>query len=159
MLKKIAYWCDRILGIVISIFTVLMVLIAGAQILFRAVFNMPLSWSEEVATYLFVWWVYMGAMLAVRSKSHLGIDVFVRRLPPLLAKINILFIYLCMFGFLVFMFKLGIFLVKSTMNDLTPVTGFPVGIIFLIQPLCAICMIIFIIEILIEEVRGPDSRS
>jgi TRAP-type C4-dicarboxylate transport system permease small subunit len=50
-----------------------------------------LSWAQELATYMFVWMAKFGAALGVRTGIHVGVDVFVKRLPPPAAKPVILF--------------------------------------------------------------------
>ena len=153
-LEKISRLCDRILSTVVSVFSVVMVLIAGLQIVARAVFDLPLSWSEETATYMFIWWVYLGAALAVRTKNHLGIDYLVSYFPPRLLRLNTIFVYVLMLAFVVLMFQYGIYLARTTMSDLTPITQIPFGLIFLIQPICGVFMAVFIVEILVREVKS-----
>lgn len=147
---KIAAVCDMVLTFVVVVFSILMVIISTAQIAAR-ILNFPLSWSEEVATYLFIWWVYLGASLAVRSKSHLGIDNLVRHFPDWLNKINNILIYLLMLIYLGFMFKFGIQLAETSWNEMTPITQIPFGVIFLVQPICAVFMVVFILEIVLKE--------
>ena len=38
----------------------------------------PLIWSVDMAQLLFIWLCFIGANRALRSKSHLGVDYFVR---------------------------------------------------------------------------------
>lgn len=52
------------------------------QILGRYVFNYSISWSEEAAIFVQIWIVMLGAGLAMRNRHHIGIDLFVSRLPP-----------------------------------------------------------------------------
>lgn len=44
-------------------------------------FDHPLIWSVDMAQLLFIWLCMIGATRAMREKSHLGIDLLVRRLP------------------------------------------------------------------------------
>lgn len=44
-------------------------------------FGHPLIWSIDVAQLLFIWLCFVGAVRALRTKSHLGIDLMVRFLP------------------------------------------------------------------------------
>ena len=43
-----------------------------AQVVFRYVFNAPLTWSEELARYLFIWCAFLGWTIASRRRSHLA---------------------------------------------------------------------------------------
>jgi TRAP-type transport system small permease protein len=53
----------------------------SAQVFWRSVLADPLSWSEEAARVAFIWVVYVGVVRAVRRRTHLSVDFFVRRLP------------------------------------------------------------------------------
>lgn len=55
-----------------------------AQVIWRYVFNDPLTWSEELARYLFVWVGYLAAWLAWTHRAHIALDaVTYLRLPGL----------------------------------------------------------------------------
>ena len=51
------------------------------QVITRYVFNNASSWSEEAVRYLFVWVSMIGIAIGIREKVHIGIDIFVKRLP------------------------------------------------------------------------------
>lgn len=57
------------------------VLIALAQVLSRYLLRKPLVWSEELATYLFIWLSMLGAAMAVHTKAHYGFEMLARRAP------------------------------------------------------------------------------
>ncbi|MBO5994526.1 MAG: TRAP transporter small permease [Firmicutes bacterium] len=44
------------------------------QVIFRTTGN-PLSWSEEIARYLFVWIIYLAASRAMATEKHLTVDI------------------------------------------------------------------------------------
>ncbi len=44
-------------------------------------FGHPLVWSVDVAQLLFIWVCFLGANRALRLKTHIGVDLFVRGLP------------------------------------------------------------------------------
>ncbi|MGI6035367.1 MAG: TRAP transporter small permease [Limnochordia bacterium] len=49
-------------------------------VVFRYVLNAPLTWTDEVALLGFVWLVFIGAGTCTRTRSHMGIEMLVRRL-------------------------------------------------------------------------------
>ena len=51
------------------------------QVFTRYVLNDPLSWTEEVARYLYVYIVFLGASAAISDRTHVGIDYFAKMLP------------------------------------------------------------------------------
>lgn len=59
-----------------------MVVSAMAQVITRYVFNAPLTWSEELSRYLFIWLSFLGTWYAWVRREHLGIDLLPEALPP-----------------------------------------------------------------------------
>ena len=72
----------RLLRVLIATCLALMVLLVFGNVVLRYVFNTGLTLSEELSRWLFVWLVFLGAVLAMHQHGHLGVDVLVRRLPP-----------------------------------------------------------------------------
>lgn len=61
-----------------------MVIVCLGQVISRYVFNDPLTWSEELARYLFVWVGYLSAWFAWTKRAHIALDaVTYLRLPAL----------------------------------------------------------------------------
>lgn len=52
------------------------------QVIMRYIFNYSLSWSEELARYIFVWQSWLGFCLALKHGKHIRIDVVSHRLSP-----------------------------------------------------------------------------
>lgn len=58
-----------------------MVVLVFANAAGRYLLNTGLAASEEIARLAFVWMIFLGAILAVRERSHVGVDMLVKRLP------------------------------------------------------------------------------
>jgi tripartite ATP-independent transporter DctM subunit len=48
----------------------------------RYVFDAPLTWSDELATVLFVWLSMLGSVVALRRDAHMRLTAFIRGLSP-----------------------------------------------------------------------------
>jgi TRAP-type C4-dicarboxylate transport system permease small subunit len=46
------------------------------QILSRLLLKVPFTWTDEMARGSFVWFCFLGSVLATRQYAHLGIDYF-----------------------------------------------------------------------------------
>lgn len=53
-----------------------MVILATVQILSRFIIKKPVSWSEELLTYSFIWLSFIGASYALATKKHFEVDLF-----------------------------------------------------------------------------------
>ena len=69
-------------AIVTSVTLLSCVILVNANIIMRYFFSMPIKWSEEVVTGLFVWTCFIGSAYAYRKHEHLGVDILVKFMPP-----------------------------------------------------------------------------
>lgn len=62
----------------------------GATVLYqfvtRYVFNDSAAWTEEVARYMLIGVVFVGAAIGVRKNNHIQVDFFFRHMPAALAR-------------------------------------------------------------------------
>jgi len=67
--------------LVVVLLANIVVCITG-QVVSRYFFDRPIVWVEEVATYSFIWAVFLGAAVALKHDQHLRIEIYVGRLGP-----------------------------------------------------------------------------
>ena len=67
-------------GLLAAMLVVMLVMVLGNVIL-RYGFGTGISVSEELSRTLFVWITFVGAVVATREGTHLGVDSLVARLP------------------------------------------------------------------------------
>lgn len=122
-MKKIA---DHVL----AVFLGLIVIIMFAQVLFRYTFNNSLSWTEEIAKFIFIWITFLGAALCFRDRMHLGVDFLVEKIPlkykPFLEIFNTLVITI----FNGIMIIIGFSWVINVSGTISPAVGLPLNIVF-----------------------------
>jgi TRAP-type C4-dicarboxylate transport system permease small subunit len=58
-----------------------------AGVVWRFVLRRPLGWTDELATFLLIWVAMLGAALAHRDGTHLGVIWLAERLEPRVAAI------------------------------------------------------------------------
>ena len=80
-MKKMIGFLDTTMksGVILS--TAVMTVACALQVLSRYLLPHPLSWTEELARYAFIYWSFLGAAYVVRLNGHLGMDVVVNLLP------------------------------------------------------------------------------
>lgn len=86
-MKKLNDTIQSILYYLLAFMIFLMTSIIVLQVFFRYVVSSPLTWSEELARYLFVWITFLGIAVAIRKKAHVAIDLLVDHLPNAQQKI------------------------------------------------------------------------
>jgi TRAP-type C4-dicarboxylate transport system permease small subunit len=81
-LRRIAAALDTLALGIASLLLVLMFVVAGLGVIFRYVLAHSLPWSDEVAAYLLIWLIFLGAAAEVWSDGHPAMHIFEDRLPP-----------------------------------------------------------------------------
>lgn len=82
-MKKITDLYFRLLKLLIALLMLGMVVLVFGNVVLRYAFNSGISVSEELSRWFFVWMVFLGALIALRERAHLGLDSLIKRLPPL----------------------------------------------------------------------------
>jgi TRAP-type C4-dicarboxylate transport system permease small subunit len=100
-----------------------------------------ISWGEEVMLFLQVAVVFLVSGLALRRGLHVGFDLLVGKLPPVLQRFMITLNYLLVIWFLVTLIRAGIPVVKSNMEQLSTNLQIPMGYPFMALVIGAVLMI------------------
>ena len=78
--KLINHYC-RFLSWLMVAALALMVVLVFTNVVLRYAFNSGITVSEELSRWLFVWMTFLGAVVAIHERAHLGTDALVARLP------------------------------------------------------------------------------
>ncbi len=79
-MQKIIDLFFKLLEFLVVACLVAMVFMVFGNVVLRYGFNSGIDISDEMSRYCFIWLTYIGAMVAMRDKGHLGVDSLVRRL-------------------------------------------------------------------------------
>lgn len=77
MKKGFKYWIDHAEEVLLVVVLIVMCCLTMAQVISRYAFNNSLTWTEELARYLFCWLSWLGISLAARMNKHITIDMVV----------------------------------------------------------------------------------
>ena len=81
MVQRIINTYTRFLGVLMVVFLALMVVMVFGNVVMRYGFNSGITLSEELSRWLFVWMTFLGAVVALNERGHLGTDSLIARLP------------------------------------------------------------------------------
>lgn len=101
---------EEILGIV---GLAIMVILIFLQVICRYILHAALPWSEEIARFLFLWVIWLGASHATKERKHIRLDVVTSRLKGKAHTIIQGFAY---FVWLLFMCILSVLSLQLTSN-------------------------------------------
>ncbi len=99
---------------------VVMILVAFGQVMGRYFFNYAPAWCEEMARYLFIWVVFIGAPLGVSAREHMALRVLVDRLPDSRRAVCNFCIYAVAIVFLASLTWQGIAIMIRTIHQVSP---------------------------------------
>lgn len=80
-MKVLKFLDENLEKMLCVIFLALMSIIIVLQVFFRYVLNNSLSWSEELARYLFIWMIYIGISYGVKMDKHICVDAVYTFMP------------------------------------------------------------------------------
>ena len=128
-------------------------LIVSASVFFRYVLNDSITWSEEIAKYLMVWMVFVGAPVAMIDSRHIAIEIFPNLLGAKMRAfvfliVNLL-IVLCM-GFWTYR---GFTYTVGGMNQvMSSFDKVPLGIVFASIPFGSFIMMVISFRISLSQI-------
>ena len=82
-LKALADALTRGLEVVMVACLVVMLVMVFGNVVLRLFLNTGIDLSEEVPRFAFVWMTFLGAIVGMRKRAHLGVDLVVQMLPAL----------------------------------------------------------------------------
>lgn len=122
-----------------------MAILVFLNVVLRYAFDSGITWSEEMSRFLFVWLTFLGAIGALKDNSHLGVDMFIKKMPLVGKKVAFVL------SNLIVLYVLWLVLDgswKSTMistKALSPAVGLPLSYIYGIGIVVSIGMAIIVL--------------
>jgi TRAP-type C4-dicarboxylate transport system permease small subunit len=126
-------WIDRACRAVenlVALMLAVMVVLVFGNVVLRYGFNSGITLSEEVSRWLFIWMTFLGALVALHERAHLGVDMVVGRLPPAGKKLCLLLSQLLMLYMLWLLLQGSIVQTRINWDVEAPVTGLSMAIVY-----------------------------
>jgi TRAP-type C4-dicarboxylate transport system permease small subunit len=100
-------------------------------------------WTEEMARFLFIWMVMLGAMVGVRDGSHFEVDVWPELKPRANALLHVVSNVFVLVFALVFIWY-GIKFAQFGWNQTSELAELPMGWIFVAWPMAGFTWLLFL---------------
>ena len=130
-----------------------------AQVLSRYIAGSPLTWSEELGRYIFVWMSFLGMAVAIKQGSHVALDILVKKLKgvskKLLMLVNNAFVFFFGACFTVSGFKL----VELGMRQKSPTLQLPMQYVYIVIPISGILLLYFVFSETIKIFRSQEAEK
>ncbi|MBV8600164.1 MAG: TRAP transporter large permease subunit [Candidatus Eremiobacteraeota bacterium] len=125
---------DRVATVVAAATLALMVATVAVQVFFRYALGHPLTWSEELSTWLFAVVIFIGATVSVRRNEAPALRVVIDRLPPAPAQMLDTIGQVIAFAIALAILWNGILASQAMMSAVTPAMQVPSGFPLLLLP-------------------------
>jgi TRAP-type C4-dicarboxylate transport system permease small subunit len=137
-----------------------MVVLTCWQVFTRYLLKNPSTWSEELVSYLFAWASLMGAALVTSERGHMNIPILVEKCGKTGQKI-----LNCLCELIAFLFSAiilvygGIAISRLAMGQMTSSLGVPIGIFYIVLPVCGILNMIYTVMNMIDIIKGEQTEG
>ncbi len=144
----------KLLELLVVVSLVAMVIMVFGNVVLRYAFNSGILVSEEMSRYCFIWLTYIGAMIAMRERGHLGVDTLVKHLPVAGKKVCLFvsesLMLLCNVLFFIGTWKMH----ELQVTNVSPVVGISMIWIYGIGYVVAVVMALFNLNVLFRLLSG-----
>lgn len=160
-MKIIRFLDDRFEEVLSVILLAVMVAIVFLQVIMRYVFKASLYWSEEMARYLFLWLIWVGAGWATKIKAHISIDIFVTRMKGKAQKYANFVAFLVWFLFAVLLAYLSTKLTFMIFErgQVSAALRMPMGYAYASIPFGVILMVFRMIQHFIKDLKAAKGKN
>lgn len=115
-------------------------------------------WTEEMARFLFIWMIMIGAMIGVRESTHFEVDVW----PPVGPRVDAavkLAAALCVLVFALVFVWAGIEFTQFAWNRISELAELPLWLIHIAWPITGFTWAIFLGEQIVGHLRTLFRRA
>jgi TRAP-type transport system small permease protein len=155
-LKRI---CDRLLEWAAMAMFSLLIFVTLFQVLSRYIFPVPISFTEEVGRFLFIWISFLGAAIVMNRDEHIRLDLFQGWVPKrvhdaLRIAVFALIAFLCVVVLLT-----SPDLLRVASRQTAAVSRLSMGVVYIVLPLSALLTMGYALRHLVAtlgRLRGRD---
>lgn len=152
--------CRHPLESVLCLLLVATVVVTFSQVVTRYFLHVSISWSEEVARFLFVWIATLGAAYGFKTKAHFAIVFLVNRFSRRLQRlVGALVVFIASIFLIVFVLESLYLIIAITIDQRAPVTQMTMAVPHSAAPVGGTLMLYYLIKNWWSEFRGSHQTS
>jgi TRAP-type transport system small permease protein len=153
-MQKVTDVLFRGIEVLLVVFITTMAIMVFGNVVLRYGFNSGITISEEASRFIFIWLTFLGSIIAMKGKAHIGVDTLIKHLPKLGKQICAILSDVLILGCCV-LFFIGSW--KQTVINLkvaAPVTEWPMAVIYSVGLVNSSLIGIYVLTNLIQVLRG-----
>ena len=150
---------DRFLAFVTPSAMAVIVLLVFINVAMRYLLNSGLTWSEEIAVNLFVWVIFLGAILAALENAHIRVDLLTNRLSKRMQKRFLVAANICVLFSMGVLISGGIEVVEVTQRNVSAATGIPFSYISVSLVVFSVAIVLITLYQTYKTLRSDRTRT
>jgi TRAP-type C4-dicarboxylate transport system permease small subunit len=115
-------------------------------------------WTEEMARFLFIWMIMIGATVGVREGTHFEVDLFPVMSPRVAAALRLVGSLAILVFAMVFLWA-GIEFTEFAFNRISELAELPLWVIHVAWPIAGASWVIFLGERMYDDLRIVTGRK
>ncbi len=157
--RRITALYSRLLSMLLVISVGILIIPVSLQIFSRYTALIPsYIWTEEMARFLFVWMIMIGAMVGIRESTHFEVDVWPQLSPRGNAMLKVVTSAFVL-GFALVFIWWGWQFTRFAFNRISELAELPLWMIHIAWPLTGVTWVLFQGEQLVEAIRLLAGRE
>ncbi len=154
LFRKLVRGYAAVLRLLLAVAVGILIVPVSLQIFSRYFEQIPAYiWTEEMARFLFVWMIMIGAMLGIHEGRHFEVDVWPRLAPRPQAALR-LFSNLAVLVFAVVFVWAGIEFTRFAWNRISELAELPLWLIHIAWPITGVTWLLFTGEQVWDNARA-----
>lgn len=159
LIRFLTHGLEAVCAIILAVLTTMVF----TNVILRYFFNSGITVTEEFGRFLFVWLVFGAAILVAATNSHVKVDFLLDHLSPRLRRVlyivgDVVMIFLCYM-----IVDGGIKQTRVTMDNISPVSGLPLGWLPLALTVAGTVIGLIILNRMCKRIAGtyppPDQKT
>jgi len=152
MIKLLRYidQINKILLWILGIFSAIMTAVLSVQVISRTFLGHSIAWSEELARFLMIYIVFIGAALALRKQQLIAIELIAEKVSLNTRRIMKTISNMIGIVFFCTMFVQGIVVVLRVHTQVSAAIQIPMSYVYAALPIGAVLLTMNAIAVIIE---------
>ena len=152
--RKLTAAYSRLLSWLLAVSVGILIVPVAMQIFSRFTALIPhYIWTEEMARFLFIWMIMIGAMVGVREGTHFEVDVWPQAIGRRAQAAIRIFASLAVLAFALVFVSAGIEFTRFGWNRISELAELPLWVIHVAWPVAGVTWIVFAGETLYDDMR------
>jgi len=157
--RRFTEWYSTVLSFALAISLFVLIIPVSLQIFSRYTALIPsYIWTEEMARFLFIWTIMIGAMIGVREWTHFEVDLWPRMGRKGEAALSIISRLGVLVTALIFVWA-GMQFTQFAMNRISELAELPLWYIHIAWPLTGLTWIVFLGEQFVDNLKVLFGRD